>query len=229
MLVKDYMTRHPIMIEPSMKVIEAQKIMMENKIRHLPVVGDGKRLLGLVTRQRLSIPPERLGSLDVWEITRFLSDLTVNQVMVTGADLHTIAADATLEGAADLLIRNKIGGLPVVEDGIVVGIITEIDLLIEFQNLLGAHDAGWRIVMRVPDRLGEFRKLTRPISDRGWGIMAMGSVRSPRRPGYWDIILKLRHCTKEELLTVLQSLEDQELVDIRGATANDQPEPTPQA
>jgi acetoin utilization protein AcuB len=229
MLVKDYMTRHPIMIEPSMKVIEAQKIMMENKIRHLPVVGDGKRLLGLVTRQRLSIPPERLGSLDVWEITRFLSDLTVNHVMVTGADLHTIAADATLEEAADLLIRNKIGGLPVVEDGIVVGIITEIDLLIEFQNLLGAHDAGWRIVMRVPDRLGEFRKLTRPISDRGWGIMAMGSVRSPRRPGYWDIILKLRHCTKEELLTVLQSLEDQELVDIRGATANDQPEPTPQA
>lgn len=229
MLVKDYMTRHPIMIEPAVKVTEAQKIMMENKIRHLPVVADGKRLLGLVTRQRLSIPPDRLGSLDVWEITRFLSDLTVSQVMVTGADLQTINADATLEDAADLLIRHKIGGLPVLDDGIVVGIITEIDLLIEFQNLLGAHDQGWRIVMRVPDRLGEFRKLTRPISDRGWGIMAMGSVRSPRRPGYWDIILKVRHTTKAELLEVLQALEGQELVDIRGATALDerQPEPEP--
>jgi acetoin utilization protein AcuB len=229
MLVKDYMTRHPIMIEPSLKVIEAQKIMMENKIRHLPVVGDGKRLLGLVTRQRLSIPPERLGSLDVWEITRFLSDLTVNQVMVTGADLQTVVPDATLEQAADLLIHHKVGGLPVVEDGVVVGIITEIDLLIEFQNLLGANDAGWRVVMRVPDRIGEFRKLTRPISDKGWGIMAMGSVRSPRRPGYWDIILKVRHCTKEELLSVLQALEDQELVDIRGATVYDQTEHTSQS
>lgn len=229
MLVKDYMTRHPIMIEPSVKVTEAQKIMMENKIRHLPVVGDGKRLLGLVTRQRLSIPPERLSSLDVWEITRYLADLTVNQVMVSGADLQTIAADATLEEAADLLIRHKIGGLPVVEDGIVVGIITETDLLIEFQNLLGANDAGWRVIMRVPDRLGEFRKLTRPISDKGWGIMAMGSVRSPRRPGYWDIIIKVRHCDKEELLSVLRALDGQEVVDIRGEPAYDQPEPTPQA
>lgn len=229
MLVKDYMTRHPIMIESSVKVTEAQKIMMENRIRHLPVVGDGKRLLGLVTRQRLSIPPERLSSLDVWEITRYLSDLTVNQVMVTGADLQTIAADATLEEAADLLIRHKIGGLPVVEDGIVVGIITETDLLIEFRNLLGANDKGWRVVMRVPDRLGEFRKLTRPISDKGWGIMAMGSVRSPRRPGYWDIILKVRHCDKEELLSVLKVLEEQEVVDIRGEPAYEQPEPTPQA
>ncbi len=129
MLVKDYMTRHPIMIESSVKVTEAQKIMMENRIRHLPVVGDGKRLLGLVTRQRLSIPPERLSSLDVWEITRYLSDLTVNQVMVTGADLQTIAAHATLEEAADLLIRHKIGGLPVVEDGRLVGLVTRADVL----------------------------------------------------------------------------------------------------
>ena len=229
MLVKDYMTRHPIMIEPSLKVTEAQKIMMENKVRHLPVVGDGKRLLGLVTRQRLSIPLEQLGSMDVWEITRFLSDLMVSQVMVTGADLQTITPDATLEEAADLLIRHKVGGLPVVEDGIVVGIITETDLLIEFQNLLGANDKGWRVVMRVPDRLGEFRKLTRPISDRGWGIMAMGSVRSPRRPGYWDIIIKVRHCTKEELLSVLQALDDQEVVDVRGVTVYDQPAPAPQS
>ena len=73
MLVKDYMTRHPIMIPPSMAAAEAQKIMSENKVRHLPVVGDGKRPLGLVTRQSLRIPPAELGSLNVWEITRFLS------------------------------------------------------------------------------------------------------------------------------------------------------------
>src|SRR5574337_695040 len=175
MLVKDYMTRHPIMIEPTMRVAEAQKLMSENNIRHLPVVGTGKRLLGLVTRRRLSIPPEKLGSLDVWEITRYLSNLTAGDVMLKGPDLQTIGADATLEEAADLMIRNKISGLPVVEQpgsAVVVGIITETDLLIELQNLLGAVDAGWRVVMRVPDRDGEFRKLVRAISDKGWGIMA---------------------------------------------------------
>ena len=220
MLVRDYMTRHPIMIEPTVQVTEAQRIMVENNIRHLPVVGDGKRLLGLMTRQRLSIPPERLGSLDVWEITRFLSDLRVSQVMVTGADLHTIGPNATLEEAADLLIHHKIGGLPVVEDGIVAGIITETDLLIELQNLLGAIDPGWRVVMRVPDRDGEFRKLTRAISDKGWGIMAMGSVRTPRQPDHWDIILKVRHCSRDELVAVLERIEDQQIVDLRETTAH---------
>ena len=73
MLVKDYMTRHPIMISPTTPAAEAQKLMIENRVRHLPVVGDGKRLLGLVTRERLRIPPTDLGSLNVWEISRLLS------------------------------------------------------------------------------------------------------------------------------------------------------------
>ncbi len=215
MLVKDYMTRHPIMIEPSLRVADAQKLMAENGIRHLPVVGDGKRLLGLVTRQRLSIPPEKLGSLDVWEITRYLSNLTAGDVMVKGPDLKTIGPEATLEEAADLLIRNKISGLPVIEDSVVIGILTETDLLIELQNLLGAIDPGWRVVMRVPDRDGEFRKLVRAISDKGWGIMALGSVRSPKHPDHWDIILKVRHCTREALVAVLENVADQKIVDLR--------------
>lgn len=217
MLVKDYMTPHPILAEPTMRVVEAQKLMTENHIRHLPVVGDGKRLLGLVTQARLAVPVERLASLNVWEITRFLAELTVSQVMLTGADLHTTHPDATLEEAAELLIQNKLTGLVVVAPGsdTVAGIITDTDLLVELQNLLGAIDAGWRAVMRVPDRLGEFRKVARVIGDRNWGIMAMGSVRSPRHPGYWDIIVKVRHCTREELTAALTSIPDQVLVDLR--------------
>lgn len=215
MLVKDYMTRHPILIGPDLPVAEAQKLMVENQIRHLPVVGDGKRLLGLVTRQRLAIPPETLGSLDVWEITRYLADLRVKKVMVSGADLRTIGPDATLEEAADLMIRHKVGGLPVVEGDIVAGIITETDLLVELQNLLGAKDPGWRVVMRVPNKRGEYLRLTRAISDQGWGIMALGSVRTPRHEDTWDIVLKVRHCSREELEGVLKGMEGQELVDLR--------------
>jgi len=216
MLVKDYMTRHPILIEPTLRVAEAQQLMTKNNIRHLPVVGNGKMILGLVSRQRLMISPERLGSLDVWEITRYLSDLTVSKVMVAGKDLRTLKPEATLEEAADLMIRNKISGLPVVDgDGAVVGIITETDLLIELQNLLGAQDPGVRIVMRVPDRKGEFNKLTRAISEKGWGIMAMGSVRTPKVADKWDLVLKVRHGTKGELIEVLKRIPDQEIVDVR--------------
>ena len=219
MLVKDYMTRHPIMIEPTRRVVEAQRLMGENNIRHLPVVADGKRLLGLVTRQRLAIRPEQLGSMDVWELTSYLHDLTVSKVMIAGQELRTIGPNATIEEAGDLMIAHKISGVPVVEDGnIVVGIITETDLLIELRNLLGAIDAGWRAVVRVPDRDGEFRKLIRVISNNGWGIMALGSVRSPRRPDHWDLIVKVRHCQRDELVEALNQIEGQELVDLRETT-----------
>ena len=220
MLVKDYMTRHPIMIEPSRPVSEAQKLMGENNIRHLPVVADGKRLLGLLTRQRLAIRPEQLGSIDVWELARYLQELTASQVMIKGKDLCTIGPDATIEEAADLMIDRKISGVPVVDgDSIVVGIITETDLLVELRNLLGAIDPGWRVVMRVPDRDGEFRRLIRVISNNGWGIMALGSVRSPKQNDHWDLIVKVRHCTREELVAALSQIEDQELVDLRETTS----------
>jgi len=206
------------MIGPETPIVEAQKVMAENNIRHLPVVGDGKRLLGLLTRQRLQVSPEKLGSLEVWEITRYLAKLTAEKVMVKGKDLHAIDADATLEEAADIMIRHKIGGLPVIEDGVVAGVITETDLLVELQELLGAKEPGWRITVRVPDRPGEFSKLSGELAKRGWGIMSLGSARSPKFPGHWDIVLKVRNCTKEELVSVLEGIEDQQILDIRETT-----------
>ncbi|HLF90216.1 MAG TPA: CBS domain-containing protein [Anaerolineales bacterium] len=218
MFVKDYMTRHPIMIEPDKRVTEAQKLMSENKIRHLPVVGDGKRLIGMVTRARLQIPPDRLGSLNIWEITRLLSSLAVKDVMLKGADLHTISPNATIEEAAELMIQHKIGGLPVVEDGIVVGIITETDLLVELQNLLGAIEPGWRIVMRVPDRDGESVRLSSALVEKGWGIISLGCVRTPKQNDKWDIVLKVQGVSdKNNLMAVLNNIGDQEVIDVRKA------------
>lgn len=218
MLVKDYMTRHPIMIEPHKRIFEAQSIMVENGVRHLPVVGDGKRLLGLITRQRMQVSPERLASLEVWEITRYLSDMTVENVMVKGGDLRTIDPEATVEEAADLMIRYKIGGLPVIEDGMVIGLITETDLLIELRDILGAFEAGWRVTVRVPDQLGEFTKLAAAITGKGWCIMSMGGVRTPKDSEKWDAVIKITGCTKEELQALIEGVEDHQIVDLRETT-----------
>jgi len=154
MLVKDYMTRHPLMAEPTMSIVEAQRYMGENNIRHLPVVGDGKRLLGLVTRQSLLVEPGRLGSLNVWEITRYLTGLTVKDVMVKAKDVITVEQNATIEEAARIMIDKKIGCLPVMEEGIVVGIITETDLLAQLTKLLGQAVSGVRVTVRMPDKEG---------------------------------------------------------------------------
>ena len=215
MLVKDYMTRHPIMISPETPASEAQKLMIENRVRHLPVVGDGKRILGLITRDRLRVPPTDLGSLNVWEISRFLADLKVKDMMVRGQDLVTIEPNETLERAAQTMIKQKIGCLPVVEDGVVVGIITEVDMLAELSNLLGGNVKGVRVVIRVPDQIGEYAKVMAAITEQGWGIYASGGVPAPKKPGYWDLVVKVRDVPKNELVAVLNKIAGQEVVDAR--------------
>jgi acetoin utilization protein AcuB len=215
MFVKDFMTRHPVMVEPATSVVEAQGIMAETKFRHLPVVEKGKRLVGLITRQRLRIAPTELGSLNVWEITRLLSDMTVKDVMVKRKDVVTIEPDATLEEAAQVMVQNKIGCLPVLEDGIVVGIITEVDMLVELSDLLGGGAPGVRVTLRVPDKVGEYAKVTSAMASQGWGIYASGGVPTPKKPGYWDFVLKVLNVPKDDIVAVLSKIEGQEIVDVR--------------
>ncbi len=215
MLVKDYMTRHPLMADPTMSIVEAQRYMGENNIRHLPIVGDGKRLLGLVTRQSLLVDPGRLGSLDVWEITRCLTGLTVQDVMIKARDVITVSEDATVEEAARVMIDKKIGGLPVLEEGIVIGIITDTDLLAQLTKLLGEAVRGVRVTVRVPDKIGEFAKITSAIASQGWGIYAAGGVPAPKHPGYWDAVFKVRGVPRDDLVAVLEKIEGQEIMDVR--------------
>jgi acetoin utilization protein AcuB len=218
MFVKDYMTRHPVMVAPTMSIVEVQSIMADVKVRHLPVVETGKRLVGLITRQQLRVSPAELSSLNVWEITRFLSNLKVSDVMVKRKDVIVIEPEATVEEAAQLMVKNKIGCLPVLEEGIVVGIISEVDLLLQLTDLLGGSVPGIRVTIRVPDRRGEFAKITGAIASQGWGIYASGSVPAPKDPGYWDIVVKVRNAPEDELVTVLEKIQDQKIIDVRETT-----------
>jgi acetoin utilization protein AcuB len=209
------MMRHPIMITPTTRAAEAQQIMAENKVRHLPVVGDGKRLLGLITRTRLHLKPDTLASLNMWEITRYLTNVTVKDVMLKAERVHTITPDRTIERAAHVMTDHKIGCLPVIEDGVVVGILSDVDLLHAFQAMLGLPAEGVRVTMRMPDREGEFAKLTTVIAEQGWGIMGIGSFPTPRQPGFYDMVLKIPRISLAQVREVLSGVPDQEIVDIR--------------
>jgi acetoin utilization protein AcuB len=209
------MTRHPILISPDTPAAEAQKIMGENKIRHLPVVGDGKRLVGLITRQRLALKADELGSLNVWEITRTLSTLTVKDLMIKARDVFSITADKTIERAAHTMQEHKIGCLPVVEDGgVVIGLITEVDLLGAFQEMLGLPAEGVRVTIRIPED-EKFINLAAVMVEKGWGVMGIGSFPSHRHPGFWDVVLKIPRVTITEVEDALSQLPRQKIVDIR--------------
>jgi acetoin utilization protein AcuB len=215
MLVKDYMTRHPFVAEPAMSIVEAQRLMGENNIRHLPVVGDGRRLLGLVTRSSLLVDPGRLSSLDVWEIARYLATMTLKDAMIKARDVLTIGPDATMEDAARIMVERKVGCLPVVEEGIVVGILTDADMLGHLMQMMAASTSAVRVTVRMPDVRGELAKMVAAIAAKGWGILALGGTPAPREPGKWDAVVKIRYVNKEQVVAALSQTEGQQIVDVR--------------
>lgn len=216
MLVRDYMTRHPILADPEMSVVDAQRYMAEANIRRLPVVGDGKRLLGLVTRQSLMMDPGRLGSLNMWELAGYLSRLTVKDVMIKAKDVTTIGPNLTIEEAARIMVEKKIGSLPVVENGVVIGIITETDLLAQLTSMMNLRSPGVRATVRMPtDLVGGLARLVNAVAAKGWGINALGGSVNPRDPSQWDAVIKIEGVTKDELIEVLRQVEDETIVDVR--------------
>ena len=215
MLVNDIMTRHPILISPEIPASEAQKIMFENNIRHLPVTGAGKRLEGLMTRQSFALAPDVLASLDVWDITRYLSGLKVKNIMLAADKVFIISPEKTVERAARQMNENKIGCLPVIDDRVVAGIVTETDLLEALQEMLGMPDAGVRVTLRMPERPGEFARLINTLAEHQMGVIGIGTYRSRRLEGFWDVVLKIRRVSCGEVENVLAGLSDQEIVDLR--------------
>ena len=216
MLVKDYMSRHPYMLEEDSSIVDAQRYMSDVHVRHLPVVGDGKRLLGLITRETLMIEPGSLDSLNVWEITRYLSGMKVKKIMIKARDVYTTGENATIEDAAVLMVENKIGCLPVLKDRVVVGVITQEDLLVQLCRLLVTRRPGLRIAVGMPDKTGETQKLLDCIKKQGWEIQSMGGMPDPKDETRYSHVVKIiADVPMKEVENIINQIEDQEVRDIR--------------
>jgi acetoin utilization protein AcuB len=130
------MTAAPITVRADMPVLEARQLMQTERIRHLFVTTADGALQGIVTDRdiRLNLPSPAT-SLSVWELNYLLARLTVGQVM--SRLLVTTWPEAELTDAARVLLAHKIGALPVIDGGRVVGIVTESDFVRAFA--LGAR------------------------------------------------------------------------------------------
>jgi acetoin utilization protein AcuB len=172
MLIVERMSQPVITIHPDVPVQEAIALMTKEGIRRLPVVDQRGQLIGIVTNlDLLHASPSDATSLSVWELNYLISKITVDEIM--SKDVITVAKDLPVEEAARIMADNKIGGLPVLEDHTVIGIITETDLFKIFLELLGAREAGIRITALMPDMPGELAKLTKIIWDLGGNIVAL--------------------------------------------------------
>lgn len=132
-IVRDWMTPKPITVSSSCPLRDAYWLMLEHKVRRLPVVDDG-RLVGIVTLEdvRRAEPPTGI-CLDLVKITEMLSRMSVRQVMSDNPRI--ISPEVPLIEAARMMLKHKISTLPVIEGDELVGIITERDIFRAFVKL----------------------------------------------------------------------------------------------
>ena len=131
MRVREVMTGALVTVHPDTPVFAARHLMVERRIRHLLVTDPPGVLLGIVTDRdiRLSLPSQAT-SLSVWEMNYLLTKLAVRAVMTS--TVVTIGPDDTVSAAARLMLDRRIGALPVLDEGHLVGIVTETDVLRAF-------------------------------------------------------------------------------------------------
>ena len=190
MKIEDLMIREPITIKASTTVDEALACMKTNSIRHLPVVNDDQKLLGFIT----------LADLKQGLIPSMVGDLTLTDLMIKNP--ITVAPDRDIEIAGQLIYKHKIGGLPVVDEGILVGIITVTDLLGAFINMMGLLSASSRVDVVIDNQAGTLKSAIDIINEAGGDIInvAMAGQNAGHRTYYF----RLTACDTSAIRTALE-------------------------
>lgn len=212
MLVRDRMSRNPITIPADAPITEALRVMRQSQVRRLPVLDKEGQLVGIVSeKDLLYASPSPATSLSIYEMHYLLSQLRVTELMTT--DPITVTPDIPLEEAARIMADSKIGGLPVVDDGNLVGIITETDIFKVFLELLGARESGLRLTLEIPERKGEISRITTAIARLGGNILALGSFLGDD-PTTGVVTVKVEDVPADELEAAMRDL-DLEILDAR--------------
>ncbi|HEX6305314.1 MAG TPA: CBS domain-containing protein [Anaerolineales bacterium] len=211
MLVGERMSHPVISINADMPIIDALNLMKRERIRRTPIVRDGK-LVGIVSdKDLLNASPSQATSLSVWEMNYLLSKVKVKDVMTK--KVLTVAEDTPIEEAARIMADNKIGGLPVMRNDHVIGIITETDLFKIFLELMGARETGVRMTVLVLDKPGQLAKLTETIANLNGNIIAFGQF-TGEDPSNREVTFKVAGPSAEQLKSQIEPIVEK-VLDIR--------------
>ena len=212
MLVGNRMTHNPIIISPDVSIAEAMERMKREKVRRFPVVDKDRKMIGIITYQDLlHASPSTATSLSMWEISYLLAQVKVGEVMTR--NVITTTEDTPLEEAARLMVDNQIGSLPVMRNGLIVGIITESNIFRVFLEIFGAREKGIRVSLLAPYVRGSMAEITSEVTRAGGLILAFDTFLG-EDPSNWGATLKVSEVSKERLEEVLKPLVV-EITDIR--------------
>jgi len=189
MLVKDRMSSDVVTVTRTTNILEAEKLMKEKGIRRLPVV-EGKNIIGIVTlNDLLEAEPSKATTLSRFEITYLLSRMTVAEIMKK--NVITVKPDIPIEEAALIMKKNDVGGLPVVSEAGVVGVITESDVFEVLVETLGVEEGGTRITLELPMKAGVLHEVTGVIKNFHVQILSLATFHDPKHQDYRFVVVRV--------------------------------------
>ena len=179
MAVKDFMTRKVVYISPNTTIAHAADMMREQKLHRLPVI-ENDQLVGLVTEGTIAeASPSKATSLSIYEMNYLLNKTKVGDVMIR--DVVTISQFASLEDATYLMLKNKIGILPVVDNEQLYGVITDRDIFKAFLEVSGYGEEGVRLRFVTENKVGVLEQIIRLLVEENLNIA--NTVNIPRKDG----------------------------------------------
>lgn len=212
MLVHERMTRDLITVTPDVTYPRALRLLRDNNIRRLPVVDARGALVGIVVeKDLLYASPSPATTLSVHEIHALLGTLTMRDIMTR--PVVTVGPDCPLEEAARIMVDHRIGSLPVLDSGEVVGIITETDIFRTFAEALGSRELGLRATVIVPEGKGILAQIGQAVADAGASILSLATFLGPDAQ-HRELTLKVRNTTLEAFRATLEASGAQ-IVDLR--------------
>jgi acetoin utilization protein AcuB len=189
MIVARRMMRNPVWVDENDSMKRAMDLLKEREIRHLPVLKGGERLVGIVSERDIKqASPSPATALEIREIYYLLDKVKVKQIMTRRP--YTISPTAPIEEAALIMREKKIGCLPVVDDGRLVGILTETDILDAFIESMGVSGPGYRVELALANRPGALYEVTKLLNDFGVNVVSVATA-PHEDPGMRIIILRI--------------------------------------
>jgi len=211
MFVGERMSRPVISVSPDTPINDALAMLKKEHIRRAPVINKGK-LVGIVTEtDLLNASPSDVTTLSVWEMHYLISKVTVKKVMTK--KVTTVTVDTPIEEAARIMSDNKIGGMPVLNNGRVVGMITETDLFKVFLELMGARQKAVRVTATIEQKRGSLAQLTKAIAHHGGNLISFGIFSGPDTTT-GVVTFKVEGIKKDDIRKVLKDVV-QKFWDIR--------------
>lgn len=187
MFVINRMTKNPITVTADTKVDEVAHLMKKHNFRRLPVVDDGKLVGFLSDSDLMRVAPSPATTLSRYEINSLLAKICVRDIMKK--DVVSVNVDATIEEAALIMYKNKIGGMPVVSNmGAVVGVITETDIFKTFVDVMGLADGKTRITLEVTDKIGVVKDIAEIFGQAGVSIDSL--ITCKKEDNKYEIVIR---------------------------------------